>query len=729
MRQIRVSLVGLILFIAASQAAIAQELGELTVQPVPEDQRVTYIVRNSGESILVVHSTIPHLSFEGNLGIIRVDNPDPGEYRLHLPSGTNIITFKAENYLPVKERFYIPAKSFEEVKVSVKRKPIELRSENRPEIILRYTPAMPDEKLLGSIDDKVMHLNFSGGSIKLKPTPGEHIIRLNNSGRVWEKTYDLKEGDKVDEVVEFPATPTEIAAVPEPGGLYITSTPPGAAIYMNEVEQGLTPLTLENVQPGRYEFDIIRPLYLSEQFAVDVKPLDYTTHHIELTPNFGRLHIETDPTGAAVYINDEERGFTPFELSQVETGSYNLKLVKSRYHDAGEVLEVAAGDTILRNIQLKPKFGRLVITSEPSGAALSLDGKAIGSTPVDVDTVLSGSHLLRLALEHYHDLDDLVLIKDGEVFTQHYNLPGNFGLLTVLSDPPEAMVTMEGVQHLEAVTPFENMKVPPGSYQVKVEKDGYEPQTATIMLALGTEERLEPKLVRMTGILKVSSRPQGATILLNGENFGKTPAILKEVPTGAYEIRIDKSGYDLLVDSLAITNRQITNQDVELSTEGTSVWLKKRNKARLFSLIVPGGGQFASPRQAWRGGLYAATVATFIYLAVEAHGDQEDYRNTYETERETYDALQNTDEISPTFNSMNQAYGNMQDAEDNWQMFTYLAVGVYAWQVADTWLWGGGPRPTMKTIFGEADLSPHCYITPGEDHPVLGVQLRIGGGK
>jgi hypothetical protein len=218
MRQIRVSLVGFVLFMAASQAAVAQELGELTVQPVPEDQRVTYIVRNSGESILVVHSTIPHLSFEGNLGIIRVDNPDPGEYRLHLPPGTNIITFKAENYLPVKERYHIPAKSFEEVKVSVKRKPIELRSENRPEIILRYTPATPGERLLGSIDDKVMHLNFSGGSVKLKPTPGEHIIRLNNSGRVWEKTYDLKEGDKVDEVIEFPTTPTEITAVPEPGG-------------------------------------------------------------------------------------------------------------------------------------------------------------------------------------------------------------------------------------------------------------------------------------------------------------------------------------------------------------------------------------------------------------------------------------------------------------------------------------------------------------------------------
>ncbi len=76
-----------------------------------------FVVRNANESILVVHSNIPVMSFETNMGIIRVDNPDPGEFRLHLHPGSIIVTFKADGYMPVKRTFYIPIKDYREVRV------------------------------------------------------------------------------------------------------------------------------------------------------------------------------------------------------------------------------------------------------------------------------------------------------------------------------------------------------------------------------------------------------------------------------------------------------------------------------------------------------------------------------------------------------------------------------------------------------------------------------------
>jgi hypothetical protein len=56
-------------------------LGEMRLEPVPEGQGIFYIVRNEEVAILIVHSKIPVMSFDCNMGIIRVDNPDPGEYR------------------------------------------------------------------------------------------------------------------------------------------------------------------------------------------------------------------------------------------------------------------------------------------------------------------------------------------------------------------------------------------------------------------------------------------------------------------------------------------------------------------------------------------------------------------------------------------------------------------------------------------------------------------------
>lgn len=89
----------------------AQQLGEMKVELVPEGKGVTFIVRNPEESILMVHSTIPEMSFESNQGVISVDNPDPGEYLVHLKPGTHIITFKADGFLQKKNDSISPGKS------------------------------------------------------------------------------------------------------------------------------------------------------------------------------------------------------------------------------------------------------------------------------------------------------------------------------------------------------------------------------------------------------------------------------------------------------------------------------------------------------------------------------------------------------------------------------------------------------------------------------------------
>ena len=100
----------------------------MEIEIVPESESMTFIIRNPNEAILIVHSTISDLQFESNRSIIEVDNPDPGEYRLHLEQGTHIITFKAEGYLKKKQRFYIPARTHQEIRINIM----------RPEWLQRY---------------------------------------------------------------------------------------------------------------------------------------------------------------------------------------------------------------------------------------------------------------------------------------------------------------------------------------------------------------------------------------------------------------------------------------------------------------------------------------------------------------------------------------------------------------------------------------------------------------
>ena len=111
-----------LLFLLLSLPVLGEYLGEMIIAEVPEGERINYIVRNPGNAILIVHSRIHPLSFESNMGIIRIDNPDPGEYRIYLnPSTTNIVTFKSEGYMPVKHMVWIERKDYKEVRVDVKK--------------------------------------------------------------------------------------------------------------------------------------------------------------------------------------------------------------------------------------------------------------------------------------------------------------------------------------------------------------------------------------------------------------------------------------------------------------------------------------------------------------------------------------------------------------------------------------------------------------------------------
>jgi len=80
------------------------------------------VVRNPEIGVLIAESVIPELSFESNMGIIKVTHDRPGEWVLHLYPGTNLITFKAEGYKTVSDvRLVVPKKRVRKVEV----KPLE----------------------------------------------------------------------------------------------------------------------------------------------------------------------------------------------------------------------------------------------------------------------------------------------------------------------------------------------------------------------------------------------------------------------------------------------------------------------------------------------------------------------------------------------------------------------------------------------------------------------------
>ena len=147
---------------------------------------------------------------------------------------------------------------------------------------------------------------------------------MNINGRLWEKTYNLSVGDQVEDAITLESTIEERWDIQQPGNLYITSDPQGAIVFLNQVEQGTTPMTLEDVQPGVYQIEVSKELYLSDSRTVEVNSLEFTDASFELKANFGSVQILSHPSGATAWINDHQRGVTPLEIPRFNAGTYAL---------------------------------------------------------------------------------------------------------------------------------------------------------------------------------------------------------------------------------------------------------------------------------------------------------------------------------------------------------------------------------------------------------------------
>lgn len=82
-----------------------------------------------------------------------------------------------------------------------------------------------------------------------------------------------------------------------------------------------------------------------------------------------------------------------------------------------------------------------------------------------------------------------------------------------------------------------------GEYRIKVQKEGFKPETKTVTIKTNKRTNLMFILDNLGGQIDVTSNPEGAQILLNHSLYGITPFTIKGLQSGQYEITLKKEGY------------------------------------------------------------------------------------------------------------------------------------------------------------------------------------------
>jgi hypothetical protein len=210
--------------------------------------------------------------------------------------------------------------------------------------------------------------------------------------------------------------PFTVSAV---GNISVSSLPTGAAVLLDGINTGtITPTIIESVSTGSHIIllrltgyqDYTRSVTVSENTTSTVTA---TLTSSTLAPN--TIYINSNPTGATVYINNNLQGQTPLTIGSVSNGNYQIILQYTGYSEWSQNV------TVNNNVQtvnailtlLSTTNGSIALESDPSNAAVFLNGKYEGKTPITLD-VFRGTYRVVVQKTGYLDWSDRISVTAGK---------------------------------------------------------------------------------------------------------------------------------------------------------------------------------------------------------------------------------------------------------------------------------------------------------------------------
>jgi TonB family protein len=182
----------------------------------------------------------------------------------------------------------------------------------------------------------------------------------------------------------------------------------------------------------------------------------------------GRLIITSEPPGAKVFVQGEQKGVTPLELSALPFGKYALKLQMDGFKDVDQEVEVSAENSAASlPVTLEkagPVAGTLVVESVPPNAFIVMGNRVLGVTPKKLPNTKAGKYNITLRKEGYQDFSGTVrVVQDKSVtFT---------GQLVEIPKPPP--VVEQPVVKKQEIAPGSLVTLGPGVTPPKSIKKTY----------------------------------------------------------------------------------------------------------------------------------------------------------------------------------------------------------------------------------------------------------------
>ncbi len=175
----------------------------------------------------------------------------------------------------------------------------------------------------------------------------------------------------------------ETTPVPDEGTVIIDTMPAGAAVFIDDLYAGDTPLTRTGIKSGLYTLRLEKDGWEVFEYGVFHVGTGEITRieHVIMTrlPASGSVYLESEPAGAAVIIDGIASGTTPAIL-MLEPGTHTIIAERTGYLPYKGTVMVPPGQTLhYPRIVLEKEPGYIITARSTGNGTLS----PAGEVPVD----------------------------------------------------------------------------------------------------------------------------------------------------------------------------------------------------------------------------------------------------------------------------------------------------------------------------------------------------------
>jgi formylglycine-generating enzyme required for sulfatase activity len=278
-----------------------------------------------------------------------------------------------------------------------------------------------------------------------------------------------------------------------PGLLALNVTPgTGVRVLVDGVERGVTPLEPLEVAAGQHEIALRAEGYAPHTVRLAFAGGGVTeTLATALRPDSAPVTVASDPEGASVRVDGHEIGRTPL-TAQLTSGPRVVEVQLAGFAGASRRITVVAERPLaVPEFRLTPLPGRLQVTSEPAGAAVTVGGRFRGETPLELEVPAGAPQVVRATRAGHEAAEESVTLSRGESRPLHLTLAAQQGEVQVIADPANAEVLVDGQPRGTAGKVLELSAAP---HEIEVRSAGYEPHRQTVTPRPGLPQSVRVRL-------------------------------------------------------------------------------------------------------------------------------------------------------------------------------------------------------------------------------------------